>query len=239
MKTMSRVISANRPGAPTRASTAVAEQRCSEDMIGVTLEDGTSFDLDHGRVVIAAITSLHQHLEPVCDGRGRPAGQECPGQGLSRKPWVKTSLAPGSTVVTDYLDNAGLTQYLDQLQFNLVGYGAPPASATPDRCPEISAAIDEKDLVVCSVLSGNRNFEGRISQGRQGELFASPPLVVAYALAGRMDIDIQKDLLGNDADGNPVYLDDIWPDPAEVAQVVGDSIRREMFEELRRCLQGR
>ncbi|HMY26241.1 MAG TPA: aconitate hydratase [Solirubrobacterales bacterium] len=218
-------------GAPTRASTRVAEQRCSEDMIGVTLEDGTSFDLDHGRVVIAAITSCTNTSNPyVMVGAGLLA-RNALAKGLSRKPWVKTSLAPGSTVVTDYLDKAGLTQYLDQLQFNLVGYGCTTCIGNSGPlAPEISAAIDEKDLVVCSVLSGNRNFEGRISQDVKANYLASPPLVVAYALAGRMDIDIQKDPLGNDADGNPVYLDDIWPDPAEVAQVVGDSIRREMFE---------
>ncbi|MBN8868130.1 MAG: aconitate hydratase [Solirubrobacterales bacterium] len=203
----------------------------SSDSIPVTLEDGTSFDLDHGRVVIAAITSCTNTSNPyVMVGAGLLA-RNALAKGLSRKPWVKTSLAPGSTVVTDYLDNAGLTQYLDDLQFNLVGYGCTTCIGNSGPlAPEISAAIDEKDLVVCSVLSGNRNFEGRISQDVKANYLASPPLVVAYALAGRMDIDIQTDPLGEDQDGNPVYLDDIWPDPAEVAQVVGDSIRREMFE---------
>ncbi|HNC93387.1 MAG TPA: aconitate hydratase AcnA, partial [Solirubrobacterales bacterium] len=136
-------------GAPTRASTRVAEQRCSEDMIGVTLEDGTSFDLDHGRVVIAAITSCTNTSNPyVMVGAGLLA-RNALAKGLSRKPWVKTSLAPGSTVVTDYLDNAGLTQYLDQLQFNLVGYGCTTCIGNSGPlAPEISAAIDEKDLVV-------------------------------------------------------------------------------------------
>jgi len=216
-------------GAPL--STAVEGERCSKDKVPVTLEDGTSFDLDHGRVVIAAITSCTNTSNPyVMVGAGLLA-RNALAKGLKRKPWVKTSLAPGSTVVTDYLDNAGLTKYLDELQFNLVGYGCTTCIGNSGPlAPEISAAIDEKDLVVCSVLSGNRNFEGRISQDVKANYLASPPLVVAYALAGRMDIDIQKDPLGEDPDGNPVYLDDIWPDPEEVAQVVGDSIRREMFE---------
>jgi len=218
-------------GAPTGANTAMAEERCSEDKVAVTLEDGTSFDLDHGRVVIAAITSCTNTSNPyVMVGAGLLA-RNALARGLSRKPWVKTSLAPGSTVVTDYLDNAGLTQYLNGLQFNLVGYGCTTCIGNSGPlAPEISAAIDEKDLVVCSVLSGNRNFEGRISQDVKANYLASPPLVVAYALAGRMDIDIQNDPLGTDQDGVPVYLDDIWPDPEEVAQVVGESIRREMFE---------
>ncbi len=218
-------------GPPSGVDVAVAEKRCSEDMVSVTLEDGTSFDLDHGRVVIAAITSCTNTSNPyVMVGAGLLA-RNALARGLSRKPWVKTSLAPGSTVVTDYLDKAGLTEYLDGLQFNLVGYGCTTCIGNSGPlAPEISAAIDEKDLVVCSVLSGNRNFEGRISQDVKANYLASPPLVVAYALAGRMDIDIQKDPLGNDPDGNPVYLDDIWPDPEEVAKVVGDSIRREMFE---------
>ena len=218
-------------GAPTGANTATAEERCSEDITPVTLEDGTSFDLDHGRVVIAAITSCTNTSNPyVMVGAGLLA-RNALARGLSRKPWVKTSLAPGSTVVTDYLDQAGLTQYLDDLQFNLVGYGCTTCIGNSGPlAPEITAAIEEKDLVVCSVLSGNRNFEGRISQDVKANYLASPPLVVAYALAGRMDIDIQNDPLGEDQEGNPVYLDDIWPDPEEVAKVVGDSIRRDMFE---------
>ncbi len=216
-------------GAPSGA--AVQGERCTKDKIPVTLEDGTSFDLDHGRVVIAAITSCTNTSNPyVMIGAGLLA-RNALAKGLKRKPWVKTSLAPGSTVVTDYLDQAGLTQYLDELQFNLVGYGCTTCIGNSGPlAPEISAAVDEKDLVVCSVLSGNRNFEGRISQDVKANYLASPPLVVAYALAGRMDIDIQNDPLGEDPDGEPVYLDDIWPDPEEVAQVVGDSIRREMFE---------
>jgi len=226
-----RTSEAGKPhGAPSESVTALAE-RCSSDAVEVKLEDGTSFDLDHGRVVIAAITSCTNTSNPyVMVGAGLLARNALE-KGLQRKPWVKTSLAPGSTVVTDYLDQAGLTKYLDELQFNLVGYGCTTCIGNSGPlAPEISAAIEEKDLVVCSVLSGNRNFEGRISQDVKANYLASPPLVVAYALAGRMDIDIQKDPLGEDGEGNPVFLEDIWPDPEEVARVVGDSIRREMFE---------
>jgi len=210
---------------------AILERR-SGDSVPVTLDDGTSFDLDHGRVVIAAITSCTNTSNPyVMVGAGLLA-RNALARGLSRKPWVKTSLAPGSTVVTDYLDRAGLTEYLDGLQFNLVGYGCTTCIGNSGPLdPAISAAIEEKDLVVCSVLSGNRNFEGRISQDVKANYLASPPLVVAYALAGRMDIDIQTDPLGEDPDGNPVYLSEIWPDTKEVAEVVGESIRREMFTE--------
>jgi aconitate hydratase len=218
-------------GRPHEVPAAVLERR-SSDAVSVTLDDGTSFDLDHGRVVIAAITSCTNTSNPyVMVGAGLLA-RNALAKGLSRKPWVKTSLAPGSTVVTDYLDRAGLTQYLDALQFNLVGYGCTTCIGNSGPLdPAISAAIEEKDLVVCSVLSGNRNFEGRISQDVKANYLASPPLVVAYALAGRMDIDIQTDPLGEDPDGNPVYLSDIWPDSDEVAKVVGESIRREMFTE--------
>ncbi|MBU3691511.1 MAG: aconitate hydratase AcnA, partial [Solirubrobacterales bacterium] len=151
-------------------------------------------------------------------------------KGLSRKPWVKTSLAPGSTVVTDYLEQAGLTEYLDGLQFNLVGYGCTTCIGNSGPLdPEISAAIEKNDLVVCSVLSGNRNFEGRINQDVKANYLASPPLVVAYALAGRMDVDFETEPLGLDPDGEPVMLSEIWPDFEEVDRVVGESIRKEMF----------
>ena len=209
--------------------TAIAD-RASNDSVPVTLEDGTSFNLDHGRVVIAAITSCTNTSNPyVMVGAGLLA-RNALARGLSRKPWVKTSLAPGSTVVTDYLDRAGLTESLNGLDFNLVGYGCTTCIGNSGPlAPEITAAIDEKDLVVCSVLSGNRNFEGRISQDVKANYLASPPLVVAYALTGRMDVDIQNDPLGEDQNGEPVYLRDVWPDPEEIATVVGESIRREMF----------
>ncbi len=211
------------------ATTATAEPG-SGDGIEVRLADGTSFELDHGRVVIAAITSCTNTSNPsVMVGAGLIA-RNAVERGLERKPWVKTSLAPGSTVVTDYLAKAGLTGYLDALQFNLVGYGCTTCIGNSGPlAPEISAAIAERDLAVCAVLSGNRNFEGRINQDVKANYLASPPLVVAYALAGRMDIDLTTDPLGEGSDGEPVYLRDIWPDGDEVKDVVGRSIRSEMF----------
>jgi aconitate hydratase len=202
----------------------------SGDEIEVTLEDGTTVELDHGRVVIAAITSCTNTSNPsVMIGAGLLA-RNAVRRGLQRKPWVKTSLAPGSTVVTEYLDKAGLTEYLDRLQFNLVGYGCTTCIGNSGPLPpEISAAVEEKDLAVCAVLSGNRNFEGRINQDVKANYLASPPLVVAYALAGRMDLDLTSEPLGEDGDGEPVYLSDIWPDPAEVKETVGRSIASEMF----------
>ncbi len=208
---------------------ALAPQR-SEDAIEVTLEDGTTVELDHGRVVIAAITSCTNTSNPsVMIGAGLLA-RNAVQRGLARKPWVKTSLAPGSTVVTDYLEKAGLTQYLDALQFNLVGYGCTTCIGNSGPLPpEISAAVEERDLAVCAVLSGNRNFEGRINQDVKANYLASPPLVVAYALAGRMDLDLTSEPLGEGSDGEPVFLRDIWPDAAEVKELVGRSIASEMF----------
>ncbi|MEX2449203.1 MAG: aconitate hydratase [Solirubrobacterales bacterium] len=202
----------------------------SGDEIEVELEDGTTVELDHGRVVIAAITSCTNTSNPsVMIGAGLLA-RNAVRRGLVRKPWVKTSLAPGSTVVTEYLDRAGLTEHLDALQFNLVGYGCTTCIGNSGPLPpQISAAVEENDLAVCSVLSGNRNFEGRINQDVKANYLASPPLVVAYALAGRMDVDLLEQPLGEGADGEPVYLRDVWPDPAEVKQLVGSSIASEMF----------
>jgi aconitate hydratase len=211
------------------APTALAE-RGSGDAVEVTLEDGTTVELDHGRVVIAAITSCTNTSNPSVMVGAALLARNAVQRGLTRKPWVKTSLAPGSTVVTDYLDKAGLTQYLDQLQFNLVGYGCTTCIGNSGPLPEeISAAVEEKDLAVCAVLSGNRNFEGRINQDVKANYLASPPLVVAYALAGRMDLDLTSEPLGEGADGEPVYLRDIWPDAAEIKEVVGRSIASEMF----------
>jgi aconitate hydratase len=215
--------------AVTGAATATAAH-ASGDEIAVTLADGTEFELDHGRVVIAAITSCTNTSNPsVMVGAGLLA-RNALARGLSRRPWVKTSLAPGSTVVTDYLDKAGLTAHLDALQFNLVGYGCTTCIGNSGPlAPEISAAIAERDLAVCAVLSGNRNFEGRINQDVKANYLASPPLVVAYALAGRMDIDFEQEPLGESDDGEPVYLRDIWPDAGEIKRVVGDSVAAEMF----------
>ncbi len=197
----------------------------------MTLEDGTEFELDHGRVVIAAITSCTNTSNPSVMVAAGLLARNAVQRGLTRKPWVKTSLAPGSTVVTDYLENAGLTEYLDALQFNLVGYGCTTCIGNSGPlAPEISAAVAEKDLAVCSVLSGNRNFEGRINQDVKANYLASPPLVVAYALAGRMDVDLNNEPLGEAEDGSPVFLRDIWPDAEEMKQVVGASVASEMFE---------
>jgi aconitate hydratase len=214
-------------GAP--AETAVAE-RDTHDAVDVTLEDAKTVELDHGRVVIAAITSCTNTSNPtVMVGAGLLA-RNAVKRGLKRQPWVKTSLAPGSTVVTDYLDKSGLTEYLDELQFDLVGYGCTTCIGNSGPLPEaISEAVNANDLMVCAVLSGNRNFEGRINQDCKASYLASPPLVVAYALAGRMDIDLIEEPLGEGSDGEPVFLRDLWPDPEEVKRVVGESIRSDMF----------
>jgi aconitate hydratase len=221
-------------GKPRRAVSgtpvATIAERRSGDAIEVTV-DGEKFELDHGRVVIAAITSCTNTSNPsVMIGAGLLA-RNALAKGLSRKPWVKTSLAPGSTVVTDYLRQAGLDEALDGLQFNLVGYGCTTCIGNSGPlAEEISAAIAEKDLAVCAVLSGNRNFEGRINQDVKANYLASPPLVVAYALAGRMDLDLTTEPLGEGSDGEPVFLRDIWPSAAEIKRVVGESVAAEMFK---------
>ena len=219
-----------RPRPAVSGGPAATLERTSGDEIEVTLEDGTTVELDHGRVVIAAITSCTNTSNPsVMIGAGLLA-RNAVERGLERRPWVKTSLAPGSTVVTDYLEKAGLTEYLDRLQFNLVGYGCTTCIGNSGPLPtEISAAIEKHDLAVCAVLSGNRNFEGRINQDVKANYLASPPLVVAYALAGRMDLDLTSEPLGEGSDGEPVYLTDIWPDPTEVKETIGRSIASEMF----------
>ena len=210
-------------------ATATASERRSGDAVTVRME-GEEFELDHGRVVIAAITSCTNTSNPtVMVGAGLLA-RNALARGLDRKPWVKTSLAPGSTVVTDYLEAAGLNVALDGLGFNLVGYGCTTCIGNSGPLPEeISAAVADKDLVVCSVLSGNRNFEGRINQDVKANYLASPPLVVAYALAGRMDFDFEAEPLGADDDGEPVFLRDIWPSPQQVKETVGEAVRAEMF----------
>ena len=151
-------------------------------------------------------------------------------KGLQRKPWVKTTLAPGSKVVSDYYEKAGLTPYLDKLGFNLVGYGCTTCIGNSGPLiPEVSAAVNEDDLAVVSVLSGNRNFEGRINPDVKMNYLASPPLVVAYALAGSMDVDLFNDPLGQDTDGNDVFMRDIWPTPSEIEQVIAEAITSDMF----------
>ncbi len=195
----------------------------------VTL-DGESFELDHGDVVIAAITSCTNTSNPsVMVGAGVLA-RNAVAKGLRSKPWVKTSLAPGSKVVTEYLDRAGLTEPLEELGFNLVGYGCTTCIGNSGPLPEaISTAVGDGELAVVSVLSGNRNFEGRINPDVKMNYLASPPLCVAYAIAGTMDIDIVEDPLGHDREGREVYLRDIWPSEQEVAETIARSVQAEMF----------
>ena len=198
--------------------------------VHVTLADGVDFDLPTGAVTIAAITSCTNTSNPsVMIGAGLLA-KKAVEKGLTRKPWVKTSLAPGSKVVTDYYARSGLDEYLAKLDFDLVGYGCTTCIGNSGPLiPEVSAAVNSVDLAVTSVLSGNRNFEGRINPDVKMNYLASPPLVVAYALAGRMDIDLLNEPLGEGSDGQPVYLRDIWPSTEEVEQVVNSSISADMF----------
>ncbi|HEY2041151.1 MAG TPA: aconitate hydratase [Jatrophihabitans sp.] len=196
----------------------------------VTLEDGTSFDLDHGAVTIAAITSCTNTSNPSVMIAAALLAKKAVEKGLTRKPWVKTTLAPGSKVVSDYYDRSGLTPYLDKLGFNLVGYGCTTCIGNSGPLiPEVSAAVNEADLAVVSVLSGNRNFEGRINPDIKMNYLASPPLVVAYALAGSMDVDLYNDPIGQDQQGKDVFLHDLWPTTAEIEEVVGTAIARSMF----------
>ncbi len=192
--------------------------------------DGESFALDHGHVVIAAITSCTNTSNPSVMLASGLLARNAVAKGLRRKPWVKTSLAPGSKVVTEYLDRAGLTEPLEQLGFNLVGYGCTTCIGNSGPLPEeISAAIDEHDIAAVSVLSGNRNFEGRINPDVKMNYLASPPLVVAYALAGTMDIDLLADAIGTDHEGADVFLKDIWPSSREVARTVEEAVQSDMF----------
>jgi aconitate hydratase A / 2-methylisocitrate dehydratase len=201
----------------------------TDSSVEVTL-DGETFNLDHGHVVIAAITSCTNTSNPsVMIGAGVLA-RNAVQRGLDVKPWVKTSLAPGSKVVTEYLDRAGLTEYLEALRFHLVGYGCTTCIGNSGPLPdEISAAVEEGDLAVCSVLSGNRNFEGRINQDVKMNYLASPPLCVAYALAGTMDIDLYADPLGLDENGREVFLREIWPTEHEVHELILEAVQSDMF----------
>jgi aconitate hydratase len=198
--------------------------------VPVTLDDGTEFELDHGAVTIAAITSCTNTSNPSVMIGAALLARNAVEKGLHRKPWVKTSLAPGSKVVSDYYEKSGLTPYLDKLGFNLVGYGCTTCIGNSGPLiPEVSEAVNEHDLAVVSVLSGNRNFEGRINPDVKMNYLASPPLVVAYALAGSMDVDLFNDALGRDGDGNEVFLKDIWPSPQDVQEVIDSCIDPEMF----------
>jgi aconitate hydratase len=205
---------AGRPSAPTR----------------ITLDDGTECEIDHGAVVIAAITSCTNTSNPSVMVGAALLAKKAVERGLNRKPWVKTTLAPGSKVVMDYYERAGLTPYLEKLGFHLVGYGCTTCIGNSGPLPDaVSAAVNDADLSVVSVLSGNRNFEGRINPDVKMNYLASPPLVVAYALAGSMDIDITTEPLGTDSAGQPVHLHEIWPSPQEIDEVVGTALATEMF----------
>jgi aconitate hydratase len=213
--------------------TALADYAGSSDasnVQSVTLDDGTSFDIDHGAVTIAAITSCTNTSNPsVMIGAGLLA-KKAVEKGLQRKPWVKTTLAPGSKVVTDYYEKSGLNVYLDKLGFNLVGYGCTTCIGNSGPLiPEVSKAVNDGDLAVTAVLSGNRNFEGRINPDIKMNYLASPPLVIAYALAGSMAVDLFNDPLGQDEDGNDVFMQDIWPSPQEVEDVIAASIDSDTF----------
>jgi aconitate hydratase len=196
----------------------------------VTLDDGTRTSVDHGSVVIAAITSCTNTSNPSVMIGAALVAKKAVEAGLERKPWVKTTLAPGSKVVMDYYERAGLTPYLEKLGFSLVGYGCTTCIGNSGPLPEaISAAVAENDLAVVSVLSGNRNFEGRINPDVKMNYLASPPLVVAYALAGTMDIDLTTEPIGTGSSGQAVYLSDLWPAPAEIEQIVETAVAAEMF----------
>ena len=195
--------------------------------------EGNELDLKHGDVAIAAITSCTNTSNPSVMLAAGLLAKKAVERGMNVKPYVKTSLAPGSRVVTAYLDKAELQPYLDELGFNLVGYGCTTCIGNSGPLPEpVAKAVTEGDLIVSGVLSGNRNFEGRIHALVKANYLASPPLVVAYALAGTVDIDLQNDVLGQDQDGNDVYLRDLWPSQQEILDAVQSAVTREQFEEL-------
>ncbi|MCC3270480.1 aconitate hydratase [Arthrobacter gengyunqii] len=202
----------------------------STNSVPVTMADGRSFELDHGAVSIASITSCTNTSNPSVMMAAAVLARNAVEKGLTTQPWVKTSIAPGSKVVTDYYEKSGLIPYLEKLGFFVVGYGC--ATCIGNSGPledEISTAIQEADLAVTAVLSGNRNFEGRINPDVKMNYLASPPLVVAYALAGTMDFDFENDPLGQDEAGNDIFLKDIWPNPVEVQEIIDASINKEMF----------
>jgi aconitate hydratase len=216
-------------GVPVKPSAAPKDGGRPSSPVTVTI-DGKEAVVDHGVVAIAAITSCTNTSNPSVMIAAALLAKNAVERGLERKPWVKTTLAPGSKVVSDYYERAGLTPYLDKLGFNLVGYGCTTCIGNSGPLiPEVSEAINEKDLAAVSVLSGNRNFEGRINPDVKMNYLASPPLVVAYALAGSMDVDLFKEPLGHDSDGNEVFLKDLWPSPQEVERVIGEAITSQMF----------
>ena len=194
----------------------LAKQSKNVTSVSVT-DNGNKYDLAHGSVVIAAITSCTNTSNPSVMMAAGILAKKAVERGLEVKPWVKTSLAPGSRVVTDYLKDSGLMPYLERLKFHLVGYGCTTCIGNSGPLPEhVSAAVKDGGLVVAAVLSGNRNFEGRINPQVRANYLASPPLVVAYALAGKMDIDLASEPLGHDKSGKPVFLSEVWPSQKEV-----------------------
>jgi aconitate hydratase len=213
--------------APVEVPSVVVATRATA--VPVELE-GEEFELEHGAVVIAAVTSCTNTSNPSVMVAAGLLAKKAAERGLQRKPWVKSSLAPGSKVVTEYYERAGLTPYLEQLGFHTVGYGCTTCIGNSGPLPpEISTAVEQGDLVVCSVLSGNRNFEARIHPEVKANYLASPPLVVAYALAGRMDLDVTSEPLGQGSDGQDVYLSDIWPSAQEIDATVRDAVQGDMF----------
>ncbi len=216
--------------APKSFETALEKEYGGRDKGKRVSVKGEKFDLGHGDVVIAAITSCTNTSNPSVMIAAGLIARKALARGLKAKPWVKTSLAPGSQVVTDYLAKAGLQQDLDALGFNLVGYGCTTCIGNSGPLPDaIRAAVSENNLAVCSVLSGNRNFEGRVSPDARANYLASPPLVVAYALAGSININLTKDPIGKDKAGKDVYLKDIWPTNKEIAEAVRAAVTAEMF----------
>ena len=217
-------------GAPHLLSAAAGVPGRPSNPVQVRPDGGAGYELDHGAVVIAAITSCTNTSNPSVMIGAALLARKAVERGLSSRPWVKTTLAPGSKVVMDYYERAGLVPYLEKLGFHLVGYGCTTCIGNSGPLPAaVSRAVTEHDLAVVSVLSGNRNFEGRINSEVKMNYLASPPLVVAYALAGSMDLDLTTDPLGTGSDGEPVYLADIWPSDAEIEEVVDAAIASEMF----------
>jgi aconitate hydratase len=228
-------------GAPGHEAPSETEEEKHPEPVAVALAEpeqsavpvsmgGETFDLEHGSVVIAAITSCTNTSNPSVMVAAGLLAKNAVERGLSRKPWVKSSLAPGSKVVTEYYDKAGLTPFLEELGFHTVGYGCTTCIGNSGPLPpEISEAVEEGDLVVCSVLSGNRNFEARIHPEVKANYLASPPLVVAYALSGRIDVDLTTEPIGQDEDGNDVFLRDLWPSPEQVKETIGRAISEEMY----------
>jgi len=215
-------------GPPAAASDAGGDR--VRNPTPVTMEDGTQTSVDHGHVVIASITSCTNTSNPSVMLGAALLAKKAVERGLSTRPWVKTSLAPGSKVVMDYYDRAELIPYLEKLGFHLVGYGCTTCIGNSGPLPEpVSAAVNEADLAVVAVLSGNRNFEGRINPDVKMNYLASPPLVIAYALAGTMDLDLTTEPLGQDPEGNDVFLHDIWPTPQEIQATIEASVSAEMY----------